>query len=277
MGAQQHLHLVLRFVEQCRVERDGVVTDALARAVHLEIHLDGDPNEVISGLPEDAAELLRCADYFERPTVDGDDFANRVHSGEELFAQIVANHRHRGAPAVFAIDEKAASISLDVRNRSHVGRITRKLHVFHLVILVTNPNAAIGIHSDLAGVARVGAQEFVFLTRQFRIFLEQFQQFLGFNLPEYPDASDSESASAHVGDLLCDVDVHAVNHAHYRDQRRGSQDDAEQREKAAELTRPERAESDLHGFHEGGALGVLGNRHGNPELSTIVWVVEFPQ
>ena len=71
-----------------------------------------------------------------------------------------------------------------------------------------------------------------------------FHEFLGVESAHHDDATNAEAFGSHVGDLICDVEVHALDYGHHRDERGGREDDAEQRQEAAELTGPQGAERD---------------------------------
>ena len=72
----------------------------------------------------------------------------------------------------------------------------------------------------------MAVQEVELLFPEFGIAPLHLEVLLGVELPDHGQAQDPEAVAAHVGNLLGDVDIHAVNDGHDRDQRGGGQDDS---------------------------------------------------
>jgi hypothetical protein len=66
----------------------------------------------------------------------------------------------------------------------------------------------------------------------------------------HDDAAHAEAVGAHVGHILRDVDVHPADHRHHGDQGSGSQNDSEQREKAAKFAAAQRCDGRYYRFPE---------------------------
>jgi hypothetical protein len=60
-----------------------------------------------------------------------------------------------------------------------------------------------------------------------------------------------EGVRAEVGDVVSDVDVHAVDHGHYDDEGGGGDDHAEEGQERPQLVAAHRFESDLEGLARG--------------------------
>ena len=75
--------LVLRLHQMVLIDGRGRVVHAAARAVDLEVRLDGNDDEVVLRLAEDAALGLGDADHLKRPALDLDGLADRIDVREE--------------------------------------------------------------------------------------------------------------------------------------------------------------------------------------------------
>ena len=73
--------------------------------------------------------------------------------------------------------------------------------------------------------------------------------FLGSQL-HHDDAGDAVAISAHIGDVLGDVDIHAGDDRHDGDEGGGGKNNPEQRQEAAQLAAAQGPESARHGFPE---------------------------
>ncbi len=82
-------------------------------------------------------------------------------------------------------------------------------------------NRAAGAHAEIADQRGVILQILELVGAQLRIPLLHEHVFLGIEIAEKGNLYDAKPVGAHVGDGIGDVDVHAVNHGHHCDQRRG--------------------------------------------------------
>ena len=134
---------------------------------------------------------------------------------------------------------KRPSDRFEIENDADVGRRAHQRHALGDFLAAVHVHRAVRDHADILGQRGVGAQELVLLAFQLRIAPLHLQVLLGVPLHHH-DARDAVAVGAHVGDVLRDVDVHARNHGHHRDQRGGGENDAEQREEAAQLAAAQR-------------------------------------
>src|SRR5690242_17866708 len=98
VSTKQRSDLILSFVEMCLIEGHAVVTEPLACAEHLEIHLDWDHHKVVARLAKHGTLRLGNSDYLERPILNLDRLPDWIDIREELFLNVVADE-HYGHPA----------------------------------------------------------------------------------------------------------------------------------------------------------------------------------
>ena len=250
-GAKQHAHLILGLLQHVLVAALGGVADAGARAVNLKIRLDRDVDETVLRLAEHAALGLGHADHGERPAFDLDLFADGIARPANRFssdrAPITATVE---SVPVFNVGEVAARGDFACRpSRAPIGGAAVQIDIWSEVC---DPSETVTLRLALMPKSLhqrgMVLQIFELVRAQLRIPLLHLQVFLGIEIAEEGDVDDAKAVGAHVGNGVGDVDIHAVNHGHHRDQRGGGQDNAEQREEAAQLAGAQRIRRDGCGF-----------------------------
>ncbi len=207
------------------VERHAAEANAVAAAVHLEESLNRNDNVVVQRLAEYAALRFTDADHAERPALNLDRLAHRIHARETTLAYVVADEDHRLTPLVVGIGQEAAVYGLYILNNADVGSGALKLHPVDALMRAGDAGRAVSLHAKLAHHGRALADEVVLFLRQLRVALLHLHVFLGVKLPNHDDAAYLEAFRTHIGEVLRDVNVHAVDDAHHRDERGGGQDD----------------------------------------------------
>jgi len=173
--------------------------------------------------------------------------ADRAGVGEKLVFDVVADEDRVHVPVVLGIRKEAPLLRLDVGDDPHIRRHALQGHILHQLFAEMHGDAAAGAYADFAGEREPRAQERELLLGQLRVAPQHFEVLLGIVL-HHGDALHAVAVGAHAGDILGDVDVHAVNHGHHRNERGGGQDDAEQGEKAAQFAPAEGLDGADHGF-----------------------------
>ena len=253
VGAHQHAGFILGFHQVLLVERLGHHGNAAAAAVGLEVAFDRNHDEVVLRVAENAAQRLGHPHHFVRVALDGDDLPQRVLALEEFRTHIVAQEYHRPVPPHLLAGDGASGIHLHVIDGRNIIRDPAQLHILHGLAFIGNGGVAPHHHADVAQQRRFGADEFIFVRPDFRVALLHLEEFLRVPRPEPSHAHDAESVRAHVGDLVGDVQVHAVDQRGDGNQRGGGQNDAKQREEAAQLVLAQRIERDARGLPKRGA------------------------
>ncbi len=110
---------------------------------------------------------------------------------------------------------------------------------------------ALGFHADLLQHGGMGLQKIEFLAGQFRIAPLHFEVLLRIEISDHDHTAHAEAISAHVGDVFGDVVVHAVDDGHNGNKGGSGQNDAQERQEAAELAGVERCRCAAHSFPKG--------------------------
>ncbi len=103
---------------------------------------------------------------------------------------------------------------------------------------------------------RVIADEFVFVGMDLRIAALHLEVLFGVPIADKGDADDAESLGSHVGELIGDIEIHAVDKGHDHNERGGGENDAKEGKKTAEFAFAQRIKGDTGGFPEGGGTAV---------------------
>ncbi len=111
---------------------------------------------------------------------------------------------------------------------------------------------AAALHAELLQHGGVTLEEVELFAAELRIAPLHFQVLFRIELTDHDHAMHAETVCAHVGNILGDVVVHAVDHGHDGDESGGRQDNPEQRQEAAQLTGAERSGGTEHGFPKRG-------------------------
>ncbi len=257
VGTEQHTHFVLRLHEMRLVDGLGEQADAGVAAVGLEIALDRDHHEVILRIAKHAAQRLGDADHLVRHAFHRDGLAYGIGSREKARADVVADEHYRRVAANLLVGDGAAAIDLNVVDlRNAVGD---PLNVDSLLgfALVGNARLAGDHHSEIFQHGGVALHELILVRPELGIALLHFEELLGVEVAEESHADHAEAVRPHVGDFFGDIDVHAVDQRGDGDQRRSGEDDAQEREEAAEFVLSKRVEGDACGLPEGGAEAEL--------------------
>ena len=250
VGAEQHAHFVLGLGEMLLAAGLGDHADAVAAAVGLEVAFDRDHDEVVLRVAEDAAQRFGRADHFVGAAFDLDELADGVAAFEEARAHIVAEEDDGGVAADLFVGDAAADVDLDVVDGRDVFGDALDIDAEGGVALVGYAGLAGRHHADVLDERGAVLDELVLVRPDLRIALLHFHELLGIPRTEPGHAHDAETVRTHVGDLLGDIEVHAVDEGGDGDQRSGGENDSEQGEEAAQLVFAQRIDGDPGGFPE---------------------------
>ena len=146
---QQHARLVLRLDQMRLVHGFGHQPDAVATPIGLEVAINGDHDEIVLRVSEDAAQGLGGAYHFIRPALHLDGLADRVLIAEEPRADIAADEDHRGVMLHFLVSDGAAGVHLHIVDGGNVVGDAIQLDGLHAVPLIANPRPPRGHHPEL--------------------------------------------------------------------------------------------------------------------------------
>ena len=76
-------------------------------AVHLEVGLDWNDHEIVLRLAEDTSLSLCYPDYFERPALDLNHFADRIGVRKELLPHVIADKSYVEPFFILGLGEEA--------------------------------------------------------------------------------------------------------------------------------------------------------------------------
>ena len=229
VGTQQHAHLVFGLGQLLLRARFGDDADAVAIAVRFEVALDGDHREIVQRVAKDAAQGFGRAHHFVRVAFDLDELADGVAPFKEAGAQIVAQEDHRGMAANFFVGNAAADIDLHIVDGGDILRDA--LHVYAESAVAPGGDARVPRrhHADVFEQGGALLDELIFVRPELRIALLHLHELFGVKRAEPRHADHAEAVGTHVGDLLRDIQIHAVDQGGDGDQCGGGQNDAEQR------------------------------------------------
>src|SRR5690349_4875545 len=112
VGTNQHANFVLGLFQHFLIGGPGSVRDALAGAVDLKVRFDGNVDETVLRLAEDASFCDGHANYSERPASYLDGLAERVGIAEQLVLDVRAQYGDRRVVLVLDFSEIAARSNL---------------------------------------------------------------------------------------------------------------------------------------------------------------------
>ena len=160
-----------------------------------------------------------------------------------------APRKHHGHVAlIFDIGEEAALVHLGVAHCGGIGRDPLEAHGPHHVGAVGDGSRTRTGDPDLAHQPGAALDERVLLPGQLRISLLRLKKFPGVLNAGERRAQHAESVVAHVGGAVGDIHIHSMDQGDHGNQRPGGQNDAHQRQDAAELARSKRIERQANGF-----------------------------
>src|ERR1022692_4221732 len=184
----------------------------------LEVGLDGDDEEIVLRLAEYRSLSFGHTDNFEHHAFRRNGLSNRTGgSGKKLVLEVVPDERHVHVAIVLDLGEKASVFRLDIVDHSDIGRRALQADVFRHLRAAVHRDTAAGVDADLFGHGQTLAKKFVFFLLELGIAPQHLQVFLGVEAHHH-DALHAVPVGAHTGNILCNIDVHARNYAHHRDQ-----------------------------------------------------------
>ena len=159
----------------------------------------------------------------------------RVDALEKARADVVADEGHGGVAADFFVGDAAAAIHLNVVD--HGDGVGDALDADGLLggAFVGDARLAGDHHAEILEEGGVVLDELVLLGPELGVAFLHFEEFLGVEISEKGHADDAEAVGAHIGDLVGDVDIHAMDERRDGDQGGGGENDAQEREETAQL------------------------------------------
>jgi hypothetical protein len=180
--------------------------------------------------------LFSSADYFTGIIVPANLFADRINARKKIFDQIISDHADGRSTAHVRFRHVTPGEQIDIVELRHLGRPGAEVGVLQRV------HAALGFHpaakrstNFLAGLAKL-AHCFVVIVGDLLAFLE-FEPFVDVG-NDGRLARQTENIGPQAEHARGDILIRAVDQADDGDDRRHSDDYADQREHAAEFVRP---------------------------------------
>src|ERR1019366_2278610 len=196
--------------------------------------VDGNDQEIVLRLAKYRALGFGHTDDFKHHAFRRNGLSDRTGPDEKLVLEVVPDKCHVHVAIVLDLGEEASLFRLHVGDHPDIGRCTLQADAFRNFGAAVHRDTASGVDADLPRHRQTLAKKFVFLAAQLGITPQHLHVFLGVEAHHH-DALHAVPIGAHAGNILRDIDVHARNHAHYRNQRGGGQNDTEQSKKASQL------------------------------------------
>src|SRR6185437_13297822 len=235
----------------------GLNGEAAVAAAHLEIGAQGDDDEVVLVLAEDAADLLEGSDDGELLGIGANGVAQRVFGGEELACDAGADQADVSGVLILDVGEVAAEFDGAGVDATHGGGEAVDAGVIEFVVGVAESGGA--GHGAADGFAmRAGCGHGVHVLGIEVAVSQGFGEEVEIGNGER-GARDPEDVGAEVGDLLLDVEVGALDKGHDGDERGHAHDETEHRQRGAELVRADGVDGQ---YDVVGELDHVRNLHG---------------
>ena len=196
-------------------------------------------NEVILALAKHRPEFLCGSDDPERNAINLNFFVKGIDIRKELIDQILAHETHHRLVSVVGIVDVAALIRTLVCPMSIMLGVSPETSdlvngvsfVTRLIVGTVHP----GFGADVLITLQVVAQEFEILNTNGLVTAPRLQPRLVSLGPL--ELVDDEDVGPQVGDVIGDVEVHAVDDRHHDNECRGGNHHAQQGEERTKLVR----------------------------------------
>src|ERR1035441_8185981 len=247
-GTHQRAHFVLKFHHVPAIRRLNV--NQQLRTAHPDVakRAQGNDGEVILALSERAADSFGDADDVEGKARHRNLFVEWIDVGKQLVHQILADYADPGVVLVVGVTDVAPLLDFFAADIGKAGshRVQRDL-VDHAALIARRwIGAELGHGADLLIPLQVVPQKLVVCHANRLVAPPCVEEGIEALCPL--ELVQHERVGAQVGNVLRNVEVHAVDHRHDHDQSGSGNHHAEQREEAAELVAPQCLQRDPEGL-----------------------------
>src|ERR1039457_4236403 len=212
------------------------------------IGTQGDNGKVILALSECAADSFGDTHNAERKAPELNLLVERIAVGKQLLHQVLTDDEDAGIVLVVDVADIASLLDFFAANVGETGGHRVELDLVDHVALVARWRTGVehGHGAEFLVPLAVVAQVFVVLPAKRLVAAARVEETIETLRPL--ELVQHEPIGAQVGDMLGDIEVHAVDHRHDHDQRGGGNDDAEQRQEGPELVAAQRLQRDPKGL-----------------------------
>src|ERR1017187_1053248 len=273
-GTHEGADFVLEFQHVRAIRRLNEDEQLRATCPDGAIGTQGDNGKVILALSERAADSFGDTHNAERKAPQLNFLVERIDVGKQLLHKVLTDDADAGIVLVVDVADIASLLDFFAANVGETGGHRVELDLVDHVALVARWRTGVehGHGADFLVPLEVVAQIFVVLHANRLVAPARVEEAIETLRPL--ELVKHERIGAQVGDMLGDIEVHAVDHGHDHDQRGGGNHHAEQGEEGAQLVAAQclqRNPEGLAGGHpEGGAAGpargVWYSCHGSSEV-----------
>src|SRR5208282_2105472 len=249
-GTHQRTYAVLEDRHLLSIPSLHIHVEIRARQEDLPKRGEGNLDEPVLALAKRCPDSSRHANHPEWDAADVDLLADRVKAREKLRHEILADETYHGLVRAIRVVEIATGFHLGLPDVNHVRSLTGDFHFMQDVCFVPHvPAAEVGLRANiliaLDGVAKI----FEVLNADGLVAMSRFQPVVAAHCKT--ELREDENICPQVGNVIGDIEVHAIDDGHDYDERGGGNHHAQQGKEGTQFV----GAQCLQGYPEGLAGG----------------------